>query len=196
MMVSPAKANQVLRGITVSISDNKKRDVQVSKDEPEKTLALKEKELVAARKEMCGSLFKLSAEVSQLKEETKKRDTAEQFKLELQRQLAAVEDLIGRKNERITNFKNVVKKSHQDIQAQAKTMSVLKKDCKTLGLVVKGADYEPPQEGMDMMRKKLNVINSSAKRIPQEEEENGINQKQPPDPPEEIKPMAVNVVIK
>jgi len=195
MMVSPAKANQVLRGITVSISDNKKRDVQVSKDEPEKTLALKEKELVAARKEMCGSLFKLSAEVSQLKEETKKRDTAEQFKLELQRQLAAVEDLIGRKNERITNFKNVVKKSHQDIQAQAKTMSVLKKDCKTLGLVVKGADYEPPQEGMDMMRKKLNVINSSAKRIPQEEE-NGINQKQPPDPPEEIKPMAVNVVIK
>ena len=35
----PAKANQMLRGITVSISDNKKRDVQV-KDEPEKTLAL------------------------------------------------------------------------------------------------------------------------------------------------------------
>merc|ERR1712079_331011 len=109
---------------------------------------------------MCGSLFKLSAEVSQLKEETKKRDTAEQFKLEL--------------------------------QAQAKTMSVLKKDCKTLGLVVKGTDYEPPQEGMDMMRKKLNVINSSAKRIPQEEENNGIKPSSSFDPPpEEIKPAAV-----
>ena len=194
----PPKSNQILsmqRGITVSISDNNKRDVQVSKrddDEPEKTLAFKEKELVTARKEMCGSLFKLSAEVSQLKEETKKRDTAEQFKLELQRQLAAVEELIGRKNERITNFKNVVKKSHQEIQAQAKTMSVLKKDCKTLGLVVKGTDYEPPQEGMDMMRKKLNVINSSAKRIPQEEENNGIKPSSSFDPPpEEIKPAAV-----
>ena len=80
-------------------------------------------------------LQKLQKIQIQQKEETKKRDTAEQFKLELQRQLAAVEDLIGRKNERITDFKNVVKKSHQDIQAQAKTMSVLKKDCKTLDLL-------------------------------------------------------------
>ena len=66
-------------GITVSISNDitrETRDVRVN-EQPAEALVTKEIELVSSRKDLCASLFKLSAEVSQLKEETKKKDKAE-----------------------------------------------------------------------------------------------------------------------
>lgn len=130
-----------------------------------------EAKLVSFRKEMCGSLFKLSAEVSQLKEETKKKVNAELFLAKLKSQIAMTEDLISKKDERVVGLKKVVRQSHKDIVIKSKVMSGLKKECKTLGVQVQGANYEPPTEGMSTIRKKLNVINNSARRIPNKEEE-------------------------
>ena len=129
------------------------------------TLSLKEGELLQVRKDMAASLFKLSAEVSQLNEETNKKATAEAFLEKLKQQMTDTEKLIAKKNERISKLKSVVSQSRQDILAKSTSLSLLKKECKTLGMKVKGQSYQPPQEGMDTIRKKLNVINNSAKKV-------------------------------
>ena len=129
------------------------------------TLADKESELVKSRKEMCASLFKLSAEVSQLKEETSKKETAEAFLEQLQKQVAVTSELITRKNERLNTLKTVVRQSHQEVVTKSRSMSILKKECKSMGTILKGNAYQPPQEGMDTIRKKLSVINNSAKNV-------------------------------
>merc|ERR1712008_238624 len=129
------------------------------------TLADKESELVKSRKEMCASLFKLSAEVSQLKEETSKKETAEAFLEKLQKQVAVTSELITRKNERLNTLKTVVRQSHQEVVTKSRSMSILKKECKSMGTMLKGNAYQPPQEGMDTIRKKLSVINNSAKNV-------------------------------
>ena len=129
------------------------------------TLADKESELVKSRKEMCASLFKLSAEVSQLKEETSKKETAEAFLEKLQKQVAVTSELITRKNERLNTLKTVVKQSQQEVVTKNRSMSILKKECKSMGTILKGNAYQPPQEGMDTIRKKLSVINNSAKNV-------------------------------
>ena len=84
----------------------------------------KESKLIKARSEMCASLFKLSAEVSQLKEETSKKETAEAFLEKLQRQVAVTSELITRKNERINKLKSVVRQSHQDVVTKSQSMSI------------------------------------------------------------------------
>jgi len=145
-------------------ADSKKEKLQVTSVG---TTSLKEKEskLIKARSEMCASLYKLSAEVSQLKEETSKKETAEAFLEKLQRQVAVTSELITRKNERINKLKTVVRQSHQDVVTKSQSMSILKKQCKTMGTALKGTDYQPPKEGMDTIRKKLTVINNSAKKV-------------------------------
>ena len=114
---------------------------------------------------MCASLFKLSAEVSQLKEETSKKETAEAFLEQLQKQVAVTSELITRKNERLNTLKTVVRQSHQEVVTKSRSMSILKKECKSMGTILKGNAYQPPQEGMDTIRKKLSVINNSAKNV-------------------------------
>jgi len=114
---------------------------------------------------MCASLFKLSAEVSQLKEETSKKETAEAFLEKLQKQVAVTSELITRKNERLNTLKTVVRQSHQEVVTKSRSMSILKKECKSMGTILKGNAYQPPQEGMDTIRKKLSVINNSAKNV-------------------------------
>jgi hypothetical protein len=144
---------------------NSKNKEQKNKPISGNTLADKESELVKSRKEMCASLFKLSAEVSQLKEETSKKETAEAFLEKLQKQVAVTSELITRKNERLNTLKTVVRQSHQEVVTKSRSMSILKKECKSMGTILKGNAYQPPQEGMDTIRKKLSVINNSAKNV-------------------------------
>ena len=138
-----------------------------------KILKEKEAELISSRKSMSASLFKLSAEVSQLKEETSKKETAEAFLEKLQSQVAVTIELIAKKNERINKLKTVVRESHLDVVTKNDSMAILKKQCKSMGVTLKGTSYQTPQEGMDLIRKKLSVINSSAKKVATNDVVNG-----------------------
>jgi len=100
-----------------------------------------------------------------LKEETSKKETAEAFLEQLQKQVAVTSELITRKNERLNTLKTVVRQSHQEVVTKSRSMSILKKECKSMGTILKGNAYQPPQEGMDTIRKKLSVINNSAKNV-------------------------------
>lgn len=134
-------------------------------------LTKKEADLIKVRQEMTASLYKLSAEVSQLKQESSKKETAEAFLEKLMKQVATTQELISKKSLRINKLKNVVRQSHQEIVAKSKAIGVLKKECKTIGMTVQGQDYNPPQQGMDMIRKKLSVIHNSAKVVNKQQKE-------------------------
>ena len=151
--------------VSISNPNSKEKEQNKKPTFSANTLADKESELVKSRKEMCASLFKLSAEVSQLKEETSKKETAEAFLEKLQKQVAVTSELITRKNERLNTLKTVVRQSHQEVVTKSRSMSILKKECKSMGTMLKGNAYQPPQEGMDTIRKKLSVINNSAKNV-------------------------------
>lgn len=130
-----------------------------------------ESDLIKARKEMSNSLFKLSAIFSTLREEKKKKETAESFLEKLKNQVALTEELIARKNERIVKLKTVVSQSHQDVGQKSMAVARLKKKCKSLGQKLKGPTYQPPQEGIDTIKKKLSVINNSAQKVSNDKKE-------------------------
>jgi len=190
------KQNQPPKPARFMVTSTPQKMVPISKP-TEKKLKEKEADLISSRKSMSASLFKLSAEVSQLKEETSKKETAEAFLEKLQSQVAVTIELITKKNERINKLKTVVRQSHQDVVTKSQSMSILRKECKSMGTTLKGKNYQTPQEGMDLIRKKLSVIQSSAKKVAtnQNETNNVVNVEAPnaTSTPDTVKPVVETV---
>ena len=163
-----AKNKKAIKKPIVKKSQNNEKPAapKVPLEKPtEENLKAKETELIKVRKEMCASLFKLSAEVSQLKVENEKMETAEAFLQKLKDQVTITENIIAVKHQRIDKLKTVVRESLDNIQVRNKGMAELKKGCKAMGISLKGPKYEPPKDGMETIKKKLSVINSSAKKV-------------------------------
>ncbi len=167
---------------------------------------LKEKEtLVMTRKqELDCSVYKLSAEMSQLKDAQKKMEQAEEFVATLKRQLQEAEGLRDKKKQRFEQIREVVSGTHDVITEHRRMLKEALADCEHTGKCVKGEGYRLPNEEEDSgganggaaqghsvessaerIRQKLTSIAESAKQIKpgekqQEEEEKDDGSESPP----------------
>merc|ERR1739844_129517 len=129
----------------ISVSNTGSRDVRVEDGSvnlsnkkcttnPRKELLdLKEKKLGSIRKTVTKDLYKLSAQLSQLRNETNRKQTAEEYLKNLKKKVSEVESLVVRKNERILQIKEVVMHSHNEISNKRKEMVNVENECKSIG---------------------------------------------------------------
>ncbi|XP_040583353.1 uncharacterized protein [Lepeophtheirus salmonis] len=122
-----------------------------------------EKDLIQSRNEVVSELFKLSAQLSQFKNESEKLITAQNFLSDLMKQVSETKKLIKKKKERIAQLRNVVKLSHHSITKKRRDLSVQESQCKKLGETLIGEAYELPSTGSEKIKHKLVQIASNAK---------------------------------
>ena len=129
---------------------------------------LKEKEadFAATQQDMIQEIFKLSAQMSQLKGETKVLEAAESFAEDLRRQLAETELVIVRSRARIAQLKTTVTASTMEIGSKRPAMVKAEEECKKQGASVYGPIYKPPQSSASqMIKKKLAQIKETAETL-------------------------------
>ena len=140
--------------MTISISNTGNRNVTLDtltnqskigmNDNSKKALLMeKENKIGSLRKDISNSLSKLSAQLSQLKNEKIRKTTAEEYLFNLKQKVLEVETLIGRKNERIKQIKDVVVHSHSEIGNRKKEILLLETQCQILGKDILGPSYQP-----------------------------------------------------
>ena len=129
-------------------------------------LKKKEEELAAIQLDMMQEIFKLSAQMSQLKGETKNLEEARSFAEDLKQQLAETELIIERSNSRVDQLKTTVKSSIVDIVARRPAMVRMEEECKKCGSDIFGLIYKPPQAaGSQNIKKKLALIKTNAETL-------------------------------
>ena len=139
--------------ITISISNTGNRNVTIDtltnqskigiNDNCKKALLMeKEKKISSLRKDISNSLSKLSAQLSQLKNEKIRKSTAEEYLFNLKQKVLEVETLIGRKTERIKQIKDVVMHSHSEIGNRKKEILLLETQCQILDKDILGPSYQ------------------------------------------------------
>jgi len=134
-------------------------------DQRKQLLDSKEKKLGSIRKTVTNDLYKLSAQLSQLKNETNRKKTAEEYLQNLKQKLSEVESLVARKNERILQIKEVVMHSHNEISTKRKEMVRIENECRNIGSEVFGPFYKPPQESSRKIKEKIALIQKHANEI-------------------------------
>merc|ERR1712018_566789 len=110
-----------------------------------------------------------SAQLSQLRNETNRKQTAEEYLQNLKKKVSEVESLVERKNERILQIKEVVMHSHNEISNKRKEMVNVENECKIIGNEIFGPFYKPPQESSRKIREKIALIQKHAKEIQPDE---------------------------
>jgi hypothetical protein len=129
-------------------------------------LKKKEEALAAMQRDMMQEIFKLSAQMSQLKGETKNLDEARSFADDLRQQLAETELIIERTNVRIDQLRTTVKSSIVDIGVRRPAMVRMEDECKKFGGEIVGPAYKPPQAaGSQNIKKKLALIKTNAETL-------------------------------
>ena len=115
-LAKAGRSHDTRQPMTISISNTGNRNVTLDtltnqsnigmNDNSKKALLMeKENKIGFLRKDISNSLSKLSAQLSQLKNEKIRKSTAEEYLFNLKQKVLEVETLIGRKNERIKQNK-------------------------------------------------------------------------------------------
>ena len=145
----------------VKLNDDKENE------DSEKAAELKqlESDVVEMRKGLAASLFKLSAYMSQLQKETSGVDTAMNYITELKKQLEETEKLLSTREKKVDSLREVIRESHQQITIQKQRMSSTEDKCRLEGNKLMGEDYQPPVEGAENIRKKIEMISKTAMKV-------------------------------
>ena len=150
----------------VSVNESSLKLSKKQNPNPRKELLdLKEKELGMIRKTITNDLYKLSAQLSQLRNETNRKKTAEEYLQNLKQRISEVESLVARKNERIVQIKEVVMHSHNELSNKREELVVVENDCKQIGNEIFGPFYKPPQESSRKIKEKIALIKKHANEI-------------------------------
>jgi len=130
-----------------------------------KTLETVESGVVSIRKTLSTSLFKLSAYMSQLQKETIGVESGIKYAEELRRQLKETEELVAMRQEKVDNLREVIRESHKQITMQRQDMTSKEDDCRSIGMEVYDGEYNPPADGAENIRKKLEMIRNTALKV-------------------------------
>ena len=130
-----------------------------------KTLETVESGVVSIRKTLSTSLFKLSAYMSQLQKETIGVESGIKYAEELRRQLKETEELVAMRQEKVDNLREVIRESHKQITMQRQDMTSKEEDCRSIGSEVYDGEYNPPADGAENIRKKLEMIRNTALKV-------------------------------
>lgn len=124
------------------------------------SLTLKEKEaaVVATRKALMSNLFKISAQLSSLKDAKAKQASMEAFVADLMKQLEEASELLTQRKERVAELTKEVILSESQIKEQSMQLKTLERDTHDLGATVTGSNYEIPSTHAPAIDKKLMSI--------------------------------------
>ena len=166
-MLSPQKTINTKPKLSIEFSPGKTREVKLNspdKEDSEKLSKL-ETDVVEMRKSLSASLFKLSAYMSQLQKETSGVDSAVKYIAELKKQLEETEKLLSTREKKVESLREVIRESHQQITIQKQEMASVEDQCRSEGLKLHGAEYKPPVEGAENIKKKLEMIRNTAMKV-------------------------------
>jgi len=121
--------------------------------------------VVSIRKTLSTSLFKLSAYMSQLQKETIGVESGIKYAEELRRQLKETEELVAMRQEKVDNLREVIRESHKQITMQRQDMTSKEDECRSIGLEVYDGEYNPPADGAENIKKKLEMIRNTALKV-------------------------------
>ena len=147
------------------LSQKKTAAVQPTKPKSTKSTQLidNEKDLLRKRADLVKNLFKLSAEMSSLKDATAKKKAAEAFVADLKRQLVEAEAALNKKSERISSLKHIVLKSHKEVAEHRTGVKSAEEKCKSLA--EKGEKYALPSAMSALIRSKLSSIAVTSRQL-------------------------------
>lgn len=147
-------------------SDSTPSAEEIALKASKEVLKTKEAIFVATQQEIVQEIYKLSAQMSQLKGETKVLEAAESFAEDLRRQLAETELVIVRSRARISQLKTTVTASTMEIGSKRPAMVKAEEECKKQGTAIYGPIYKPPQSSASqMIKKKLAQIKETAETL-------------------------------
>lgn len=138
----------------------------IDKKDCQKLFAL-EQTLIDARKDLANSLFKMSAELSQYRNEKSSRDEASKLVAELKARLKEAQDLEFKRGGQVENLRLSILNSQQILLNKKSNIQELEKEIKLKADVVLGSGYgyALPDKYSDVIKKKLNAIASNASQI-------------------------------
>ena len=131
----------------------------------EERLTNAENDVVRIRKTMESSLFKLSAYMSQLKNENIGLENAQEYARELRRQLAETETLVAERQDKVESLRDVIRKSREEVTSCRENLLAREDECRDYGRRVRGARYNPPAVGADNISRKLAQIAFTANKV-------------------------------
>ena len=131
----------------------------------------KEKNVIGLRKTMESSLFKLSAYMSQLKNENVGVEGVQEYAKELRKQLAETEKLLSTRQNKVENLRDVIRQSREEVTTCRQNLIAKEDECKGLGKIVHGPKYSTPSVGADNISRKLAQIASTAQKVKTHSEE-------------------------
>lgn len=154
--------------MTVKISSaNSDRDVKVteSKSDEKKPIEDTKKRqsplellVVEGRRTLSGSLFKLSAHMSQLRKESHGVESGLRYAAELRRQLQETEDLVRLRQDSVQRLRESIRRQHEQIVTEREAMVGMEESCRAVGIAV-------PEEGAENIQKKLAQIKNTAMEV-------------------------------
>jgi len=157
---------------TIECEKEKKADdnVETSEDKDQSlpetgALEVIEASVVEMRSSLSAALFKLSACMSQLQKETTGVESAEKYAEELRRQLADTCQLVELRQRKVDSLRDVITQSHQQITVLSGDMARMEEECRQAGTKLRGPQYEPPVDGAENIKKKLEMIQTTALKV-------------------------------
>ena len=139
---------------------------EVAGDENKKELEKDEQTLLSCQGEIMQDIFKLSAQMSQLKEEAKTLEAAKSFAEDLKRQLAEAEAIIERSSLRSEQLRSQMRVSITDIATKRVALVKTEENCRKKGVDVVGSTYKLPQApGCQDIKKKLALIKKNSEAL-------------------------------
>lgn len=179
--IVPEKADPVKASKAVPVASRKVAQPTVPKEtqaenEVSVELKKKEEELSNVQRDMTQDIFKLSAQVSQLKQESKNLEAATSFAADLRRQLAETEAIVERNVARIFHLKTKIGSDLVDMVSQKSVMTKIEEECRTKGQELHGPMYKLPQAPeRERIKKKLALIKSNADTLLQTKGDNEMS---------------------
>jgi len=140
-------------------------------EEEAKNLNSTEQNVIELRRTMESSLFKLSAYMSQLKNENIGVESVQEYAKELRKQLAETENLLVNRQNKVENLRDVIRKSREEVTLCRQNLIAKEDECKVLGQVVHGDKYNTPSVGADNISRKLAQIAHTAQKVKTHSEE-------------------------
>ncbi|TRY62522.1 hypothetical protein TCAL_16613 [Tigriopus californicus] len=156
-------------GGTDRLNGNQSREVsddELDKKGGKKLIAL-EHTLIDARKDLASSLFKMSAELSQYRNEKSSRDEASKLVAELKARLKEAQDLEFKRGGQVENLRLSILNSQQILLNKKSNIQELEKKIvlRADDVLGPGYGYILPDKYSDVIKKKLHAIATNASQI-------------------------------
>jgi len=155
--------------VTVKHSDEDRQvanaKVKVRANVKHVAVLAKERDVISKRKALQSDLFKLSAQMSALKEASRQQRAARALVDNLRQQLFEAESLLANKEKRVADIRLEVMTSRSEALRNRGALDALEGECERAGRGAEGENYSLPDNCANAIKDKLSVIAKSAQDL-------------------------------